>query len=278
VARLEDLLEAAGLRRSSGSLWVSPSRAVHAGEETLQDGTRLLWVLPAVPDEPSRLARVRYLSLASHDLRGALANIRSYVGLLLGGKYTHEPRVQRGLETIRRNADRALGFAQNFFDASRADLGGLAFEREQAALAPLLAEALKPLQEEASTAGVELSLAPVPQLRELRVDAGRVQHAVEAFVAHHLSRAQAGERIEVRAAEDVAGVRVEVRRSGLPLDPELTQRLFEREARAFEEKKLEDPLRLSLARHEIALHRGEVGAWSDAGGTTLFFTLPFQDQ
>ncbi|HET9452269.1 MAG TPA: HAMP domain-containing sensor histidine kinase, partial [Aggregicoccus sp.] len=216
--------------------------------------------------------------LASHDLRGALANIRSYAGLLLGGRYTHEPRVQRGLETIRRNADRALVFAQNFFDSSRADLGGLSFEREQAPLAPLLAEALKPQQEEATAAGVELSLAPVPELPELPLDAGRVQHAVESFIAHHLTRAQPGERIEVRAAPDVAGVRVEVRRSGVPVEPELARRLFERESRAFEEKKLEDPLRLSLARHEIALHGGEVGAWSDAGGTTLFLTLPFQDQ
>jgi two-component system, OmpR family, sensor kinase len=119
VQGLPDLLEAAGLRRSEHSLWVSATRAVYAGEETLQDGTRLVWVLPAAPEEQGRLARVRYLSLASHDLRGALANIRSYAGLLLGGRYTHEPRVQRGLETIRRNADRALGFAQNFFDSSR---------------------------------------------------------------------------------------------------------------------------------------------------------------
>ena len=278
ATRLPELLEAAGLRRSEGDLWVSETRAVRAGEEALEDGSRLLWVLPAAPEEEGRLARVRYLSLASHDLRGALANIRSYAGLLLGGRYTHEPRVQRGLETIRRNADRALAFAQNFFDSSRAELGGLSFEREQLPLAPLLAEALKPQQEEAATAGVELSLAPVPELPELSLDGGRVQHAVEAFIAHHLTRAQAGERIEVRALRDVAGVRVEVRRHGVPGEPALTGRLFERELRAFEEKKLEDPLRLSLARHEVALHGGEVGAWSDAGGTTLFLTLPFQDQ
>ncbi|MBF5041271.1 HAMP domain-containing histidine kinase [Aggregicoccus sp. 17bor-14] len=278
VQGLAQLLEAAGLHRSEGSLWVSAARAVYAGEELLEDGSRLLWVLPAAPEEAGRLARVRYLSLASHDLRGALANIRSYAGLLLGPRYAHEPRVQRGLETIRRNADRALGFAQNFFDASRAELGGLSFEREVQPLAPLLAEALKPLQEEASAAGVELSLAPVPELPDLPLDGGRVQHAVEAFIAHHLTRAQAGERIEVRCARDVTGVRVEVRRHGVPLEAAFAARLFEREARAFEEKKLEDPLRLSLARHEVALHGGEVGAWSDAGGTTLFLTLPFQDQ
>jgi two-component system, OmpR family, sensor kinase len=257
---------------------VSATHAVHAGEEALQDATRMIWVLPAAHEEAGRLARVRYLSLASHDLRGALANIRSYAGLLLGGRYTHEPRVQRGLETIRRNADRALGFAQNFFDSSRADLGGLGFETEQQPLAPLLTEALKPHQEEASAAGVELSLQPVPELPDLTLDGGRIQHAVEAFLAHHLSRASAGERIELRAGRDVAGVRVEARRHGVPLPAELIGRLFEREARAFDEKKLEDPLRLSLARHEVALHGGEVGAWSDAGGSTLFFTLPFQDQ
>ena len=51
VNRLPELLEAAGLRRSGGDLWVSPARSVRAGEEALEDGSRLLWVLPAAPEE-----------------------------------------------------------------------------------------------------------------------------------------------------------------------------------------------------------------------------------
>jgi two-component system OmpR family sensor kinase len=274
VQGLSELLAAADFHPIGSGRWVRGARAVRAGEELLEDGTRLCWVLALATDERQVQERVRYLSLASHDLRGALANIRSYVGLLLSGRYQHEPRVQRGLETIRRNADKALAFAQNFFDASRADLGRLAFEREEQPLAPLLASAVRNLQEDAAATGVELSLGAVPELPDQSLDGGRVQHALEAFLFHHLTRAQAGERIEVRATRGRDEVRVEARRSGAPLPPEQVQALFEREQRAFEEKKLEDPLRLSLARQEIALHGGRVGAASDAGGTTLFLTLP----
>lgn len=218
--------------------------------------------------------RVRYLSLASHDLRGTLANIRSYAAMLLSGRIPLEPKVQRGLETILRNADRALAFSQDFFDSSRADLGALAFERERQPLEPLLAAAVERQQAAAKTADVALVIEGHSPLPLLDIDAGRIQHAVESFVQHHLLRAQAGERILVYAIPEGAGVRVEVRREGLPLTEEDTALVFSHQERAFREKKLEDALRIHLARQEVEVHGGSVGVETDAGGTTLFLTLP----
>ncbi|HVG57080.1 MAG TPA: sensor histidine kinase, partial [Hyalangium sp.] len=50
--------------------------------------------------------------------------------------------------------------------------------------------------------------------------------------------------------------------------------VFSHQERAFQEKKLEDALRLHLARQEVEVHGGTVGVETDAGGTTLFLTLP----
>lgn len=226
------------------------------------------------PETERIRSQVRYLGLASHDLRGALANIRSYAAMLLAGRIPLDPKAKRGLETILRNADRALSFAQDFFDSSRAQLGSLAFERERQPLEPLLAAAVERHRLAALAADVAIVLdghAPLPMMD---LDAGRIQHAVESFIQHHVQRAQPGERILVHAIPEGDQVRVEVRREGLPMSDEEAALVFSHQERAFREKKLEDALRLHLARLEVEVHGGSVGAETDATGTTLFLTLP----
>ncbi|WP_225412977.1 sensor histidine kinase [Stigmatella hybrida] len=281
IASAADLMVQAGFRPSPGvtDCWERDGRTLGVTEAFLEDGTRWICTWPlSSPQEPltpeATHERVRYLSLASHDLRGALANIRSYAALLLSGRIALEPKVQRGLETILRNADRALAFSQDFFDASRADLNSLAFEQEPQALDPLLAAAVERHQAAARTAGVTLELeGPLP-LPLLNIDGGRIQHAVEAFVLYQLGRAHPGERILVRAVPGRAGIRVEVQREGLPLSEEEAGLVFQREERAFREKKLEDALRIHLALQEVEVHGGRVGVETDTASTTLYLSLP----
>lgn len=272
-----DLLELAGFhpRRGAEDVWERDGSAVRAGEVPLEDGARLVWTwaLGAEDGEAAR-HRVRYLGLASHDLRGALANIRSYAAMLLSGRIPLEPKAQRGLETILRNADRALSFSQDFFDSSRAELGSLAFEREQQPLEPLLAAAVERQQAAAKAAGVSVVLDGHAPLPLVEIDGGRIQHAVEAFVLHQVSRAQPEEYIHVRAVPVDSGIRIEVRREGMPLSDEDSALVFQHQERAFREKKLEDPLRMHLARQEVEVHGGSVGVETDPRGSTLFILLP----
>ncbi len=276
AASVAELLEGLGYQRRSGAdVWERGAQRLRAGERALGDGARVFWLQPVEQDEERVHRRVRYLGLASHDLRGSLANVRSYAALLLNGRVALEPKVKRGLETILRNTDRALAFAQDFFDTNRADLGMLACERERQALEPLLANAVEHHLEVAGAASVALSLElPPTPLPEVDVDAGRVQHAVEAFIRHHLMHAQAGEQLRVRVQVLAPWLRVEVRRDGVPRPPEELALTFAREERAFREKKLEDAQRLSLARQEVEALGGRVAVGSDEGGTTLSLMLP----
>jgi two-component system OmpR family sensor kinase len=277
IESASELLSVAGFqpRPQATDVWERDGQVLSAGERTLEDGARLIWTWPMAGAEDVR-HRVRYLGLASHDLRGALANIRSYAALLLNGRIQLEPKAQRGLETILRNADRALAFAQDFFDSSRAELGSLAFERERQTLDPLLATAVERQQAAARAAGVALMFDGHPPLPQVNIDAGRIQHAVEAFVQHLLARSQTGEVIHVRALPGPSELRVEVRREGSPLSDEEAAQVFSHQERAFREKKLEDALRVHLARQEVEVHGGTVGVETDREGTTLFFTLPVE--
>ncbi|MCP3062407.1 HAMP domain-containing histidine kinase [Myxococcus sp. K38C18041901] len=278
VSSLDALLGAAGFQRRAGDarLWEKDDdRVLLAGEEPLGDGGQLWWTFPVAWDEADNRRRVRYLGMASHDLRGSLANIRSYAALLLNGRSPLEPKVQRGLETILRNADRSLSFSQDFFDSSRADLGSLACEPERQSLLPLLDAAMERQRAAATAANVALvlDLDPSEPQPEVSVDGARIQHALEAFILYQLSRAQAGEVIHLRIHPGAPRVRVEVRREGVPLSDEDASVVFRREERAFREKKLEDPLRIYLARQEVEAHGGSVGVETDPSGSSLFITL-----
>jgi signal transduction histidine kinase len=278
IESASELLSRAGFqpRSHAKDVWERDGQVLSAGESVLEDGGRLIWTWPMGGELRDTHHRVRYLGLASHDLRGALANIRSYAALLLNGRMPLEPKVQRGLETILRNADRALAFSQDFFDSSRAELGALAFERERQPLDPLLAAAVEHQQPAARNTGVALMFDGHGPLPLVNVDGGRVQHAVEAFLQHLLARSASGEVIHVRAVTDPSGVRVEVRREGSPLSQEEADLVFSHQERAFREKKLEDALRVHLARQEVEVHGGSVGVETDEEGTTLFFTLPVE--
>jgi two-component system OmpR family sensor kinase len=279
IESASELLSTAGFRPrpDAKDVWERHGQVLSAGERSLEDGGRLIWTWSLGSDGRDTRHRVRYLGLASHDLRGALANIRSYAALLLNGRVALEPKVQRGLETILRNADRALSFSQDFFDSSRAELGSLAFERERQPLEPLLAAAVERQQAAARTAGVTLMLNGHGPLPLVNVDSGRIQHAIEAFVQHLvLKGGESGGLIRVRALPVPAGVRVEVRREGAPLSEEEAALVFSHQERAFREKKLEDALRVHLARQEVEVHGGSVGVETDGGGTTLFFMLPVE--
>src|SRR6218665_1121371 len=276
VESVADLLEGAGFQpRVGGDLWERQGQVLRVGERAMDDGAGLVGMGGVEGEVTGVQRRSRYLGLASHDLRGSLANVRSYAALLLNGRIPLEAKAKRGLETILRNTDKALSFAQDFFDASRADLGMLACERERQSLEPLLTAAVERHLELAGSASVALGLElPDRPLPEVDVDGGRVQHAVEAFIRHHLLRAQAGEQLRVRVLPEGSWLRVEVRRDGVPLTQEELALTFVREERAFQEKKLEDALRLTLARQEVEAQDGAVDVSSDAGGTTLSLTLP----
>ncbi|MCE9667232.1 HAMP domain-containing histidine kinase [Myxococcus stipitatus] len=277
VGSIEELMTRAGFHRHDGDarIWEQEDRALLAGEESLDGGDRLWWTFPLAWSDEETRRRVRYLGMASHDLRGSLANVRSYAALLLNGRVPLEPKVQRGLETILRNADRSIAFSQDFFDSSRADLGSLACERERQPLLPLLDAAVERQRAAASAANVSLLLDvdPLATPPEVVVDGARIQHALEAFILYQLSRAQPGEVIRLGLHGGGGRVRVEVRRDGVPLSDEDASVVFRREERAFREKKLEDPLRVYLARQEVEVHGGTVGVETDPGGSALFLTL-----
>ena len=207
--------------------------------------------------------RVKFLSLASHDLRGTLANVRTWAGILASGRVPLDERGKRATEVILRNTDRALAQQQALFDLLRAEWAPLPVARTIRALGPLLASSL-----------VDVPVEGAAGLPEVSVDEDRLGHVLYAFAAHARARAGGG-GFSVRAEAGDGGAWVSFEDRGAPLDAQQRARAFDPVARALEEQKLGAGFDLGVAGQELAAMGGRVRADSPGGGVTVHaFWLP----
>ncbi len=231
---------------------------------------------PAQGDaEARRRAELALLSVASHDLRGALANVRSYASFLKGGGApASAERLARSTEVILRNADRALQLAQDFFDAQRSELGHLPVDPEPCAPGPLLQRALASCAPLVSEREAQLLVDLPPQLPELSLDPQRFVHAAAAFIAQGLWRTAAHGALLVEVARQDGAFRVSVHDTGPRLEAQQLAAWFDPRYRAWLERKLEPGFRLCLAKREIEALGGRAGVVTGTDATTHWFELP----
>ena len=81
---------------------------------------------------------VRFLSLASHELRGPLGTVRTYAALLASPRFALEERVRTAVEVMLRNVDRALASWELLAEAWRLDVDGLRLDLRDEDLVPSL--------------------------------------------------------------------------------------------------------------------------------------------
>jgi signal transduction histidine kinase len=223
--------------------------------------------------EDGRERHREFLSIASHDIRASLANVRSYAALLLSPKMELSERALRCAEVIKRNADRALLLLQEFFDAARLAEGGLELEAALQPLRPVVESAVQSVQQIARERAVELRIDLPPELPEAVIDRDRFAHALRAFIAHSIARSGRGERVQLVVRSNRSDLSVEVSDWGPPVGVGLSSS-FDLEERVLEQKKLAEGFELALARAEIEAQGGRVGARANpGGGATFFFSL-----
>ncbi|HLL53887.1 MAG TPA: HAMP domain-containing sensor histidine kinase [Myxococcaceae bacterium] len=243
---------------------------VRARMEMTAQGLVLLWL-----EEPeAEHARARFLSIASHDLRGPIANVRSYASFVLDTRADLDPKLRKQLEVIQRNADRALQLVREVFDSSKAQHRRLELAREPQPLAPSLHRVVAAVQPQAQERDVTVTADIPGEVPEGPVDKEAFEHALAAFLEHGLSRAEPGGQVLLTAAVKNGVLRVEVADSGPELSEGESRHIFDRDRRTTAEGKLGSGFRLALARAQVASHGGSVGVERRGERTVFYFTLP----
>ena len=181
----------------------------------------------------------------------------------------------RALETIERNAHIQEQLIADILDVSRIVTGKLRLELRPLEIAPIVDAALDAVRPAADAKGLSLTwdLSPTGTILG---DPDRLQQVLWNLLANAIKFTPQGGRVEVRVNRVGASAVIRVSDSGEGIAPGLLPFIFDRFTQG--DGSVTRPhgglgLGLSIVRHIVELHGGDVQAWSDGPGHGATFSV-----
>lgn len=245
----------------------------------LADGRTVLTVLDRTAQRRAERARQDLVANISHELRTPITAARALAETLEDGvpDEAHRARFHRQLAG---EVDRMQGIVERLIRLSRIEQGA-----EQLDLAPvvtggLIREAMERVSPPAERAGVMLSseIAEAAASAQILADQERVLEVLTNLLDNSIKFSAPG-GVVTTGAEAVEGfVRFWVRDQGPGIMPNERLRIFERFYTSDRARTAKEPtgsgLGLSIARHIVNRHGGEIWAADEPRGAMICFTVP----
>jgi two-component system, sensor histidine kinase ChiS len=231
----------------------------------------------------SRLDRVKdeFLANTSHELRTPLNGIIGIAESVREGAFGRLPeKVRDNLSLIASSGRRLAGLINDILDFSRLKGRDIRLQRGPVDIRRLADTVLAVLKQLAKDKDLVLTNRIPHGIPCLCGDEMRLQQILYNLVGNALKFTEAGE-VSVTAAERDAVVEVAVADTGIGIPPEHLDTIFE----SFEQvdataarRHAGAGLGLSITKHLVELHGGEIRVDSEPGkGTTFRFTVPVSD-
>lgn len=277
------------LRAVDGSdVWTVISFSVLTGDGQphllahVQDVTEARRLQCELAERNERLVRAdrlkdELISVVSHDLRTPLTSIMGYLELALDeeaeGELSDERREYLGV--ARRNCERLHRLVEDLLFVSRVKSGRAGLDLERLDVGRIARDAVENALPVASAAGIGLDSNCDADV-EATVDGHRVAEAIENLLTNAIKFTPAGGRVEVRVTSGEDEVRIRVSDTGVGIEAEDLEHLFDRFFRASSAEAIPGAgLGLSIVKAIVEAHGGGVDVESAPGrGTSFVLRLP----
>ena len=225
-------------------------------------------------------AKSNFISNVSHELRTPLFNIKSFIETLHEyGEDLSEPEKREFLETANRETDRLTRLVNDVLDLSKLE-SNKRYSFDAVEIFQPVEQTLRTHQLNARDKGIELCQEIEPNLPPVRGNYDLLVQVLSNLLGNGLKFTPAGGKVAIRVYQvqqgDWSCVRVEVADTGIGIDPEDQQAIFDRFFRVENRvHTLEGTgLGLSIVRNIIEKHQSQVHLVSEVGiGTTFWFDL-----
>lgn len=230
-------------------------------------------------DEALRANRMKsqFLANMSHEIRTPMVGVKGMLELLAGTGLSKEQQEFVGI--VQDCSDSLLTVLDDVLDLARIDAGKVSVQNRPFKLASAIKGVLALFELQAEQRGLALRVRVNEELPEvILADPDRLRQLLVNLVSNALKFTESG-FIEIRFLQaDATTLRVEVEDSGIGIEPERIEKLWE----AFEQvdntasRRYEGTgLGLSIVRRLVELMNGCVGAESTPGaGSTFWFEIP----
>lgn len=230
--------------------------------------------------ELRRLEAVRrdFVANVSHELKTPLTTVRAVVETLLDDEAMPEETRNRFLHKLDDQSRRLVRIVTDLLTLSRVESRRDEIERDPMDLRVPVGESVRALSGLADERKVRLT-ARLPE-REVvvRGDRASLRLVVDNLVDNALKYTPAGGSVNVELRADAAWATLEVRDTGIGIDPRHRNRLFERFYRVDKARSRElggTGLGLAIVKHAASAHDGDVGFDSVPGeGSTFRVRIP----
>jgi len=233
----------------------------------LQDLTRL-----------RKLEKVRsdFVSNVSHELRTPLASIKALTETLQEGALEDPPAARRFLSRMEVEIDNLTQMVQELLELSKIESGRVPLRRKFALPGELIEKAVERIQVQAQRSGLTLTTNYPEDLPSVLADPDRIGQVFVNLVHNAIKFTQPGGNIVVSAYPERGRIVFKVADTGVGIEPEALQRIFERFYKTDRARSSGGTgLGLSIAKHIIEGHGGRIWVESEIGlGSSFYFTLP----
>ena len=225
--------------------------------------------------ERSSQMKDEFLATLSHELRTPLSAILGWAQVLRrGGK--DEADLQRGLQTIERNARSQAQLIEDLLDMSRITSGKVLLDMQTLSPASFVDAAIETVRPAADAKNIRLEKRYDPDPGMIAGDPARLQQVVWNLLSNAIKFTPRDGQVTVELGQRDGSVLITVRDTGVGIKPEFITHVFERFRQADASMTRRHGglgLGLAIVKHLIEQHGGTVRADSPGEGLGASFSI-----
>jgi signal transduction histidine kinase/ActR/RegA family two-component response regulator len=224
--------------------------------------------------EAANRLKDEFLATLSHELRTPLNAIVGWTSMLRRGE-VDTSRMPRVFDALDRNAQAQAQLIADVLDVSRIVTGKLQLQIATVDLCDLVAQATESVRAAATGKGVSLAVEEMPECL-VRGDAGRLQQVAWNLLSNAVKFTPGGGTIHVTVTREDGRVTLSVADTGAGIPLEFLPHVFDRFRQADQTTTRVYGglgLGLSIVKHLVELHGGNVSASSAGPGHGACFTV-----
>jgi signal transduction histidine kinase len=221
----------------------------------------------------------KFLSVVAHDLRSPLISFLGLTQIMseeLSSLSINE--IQEMAHGMKKSADGLFGLLENLLEWSRLQRGLINFSPREFALKSKVLQIISSFQEQANAKEITVAC-EIGDDQNIFADENMLASVIRNLISNAIKFTAKSGKVSVSAMNSESGVRMAISDTGIGMDENIRENLFQIDAHTSRQGTEGEPssgLGLVICRDFVEKHGGKVWVESEEGkGSTFYFNIPF---